>query len=417
MTARNPTLRAPRHPGRIAARSPLSTALALCACLSTPFVHATNPPTAEHAAHGTRPSGMEMAYAVDTWSLVSGGKKSGSGQMNNLDVKAYADLDHYAGLPRTLIEAHLFYNDGGAFSGDHVGDAQGVSNIETGVRLLRVHQAWIEYSGIRRDWSIRGGLMDVNSEFDSLQASGVFLASAHGMGTDIAQSGLNGPSTFPSTSVGIRTTFAVGDSSKLRTAIMDAVPHDPEYPKRSVIRLSAREGLFAINEFDYSNAAFRLLAGRWMYSRKQDGMSLGGGGATCHRSAGVYVRGEMLAGNGDASPRAFFRVGTATGGANVFDRFASMGIAWNGIGTIRAEDETGLAIIWARTGPAYRRALRESGIGGSDAEAGIELTHRFSVSDGLAIQPSIQYVIDPAARKEARNALVVGLRLAFRRSS
>ncbi len=360
---------------------------------------------------------MDLAYTSDVWSVASGGARSGSAHLSNVDLKAYANLEHYFGLHRTIIEVHAFYNDGGAFSGSYVGDAQGISNIETGTRLLRMHQAWIEHTAALGGWSIRSGLMDVNSEFDSLETSGVFLASAHGMGTDIAQSGSNGPSTFPSTSVGIRIAFAVGKSSTLRSAIMDAVPNDPDDPQRSAVRISSREGLFVISEIDHSSERFRLLAGGWMYSRKQEDMILDDTDSTPRRSAGWYVRGEMPdGGDADGNPRGFFRMGTAASRANTFDRFASMGIAWTGMVPARPEDETGLAFIWARTGRPYRQSLLRNGINPPDAEAGLELTHRFSVAGWLAVQPCIQYVISPVASEEAKNALVVGLRIAFNRS-
>src|SRR3546814_14116465 len=91
------------------------------------------------------------------------------------------------------------YNNGRSIS-DLAGDVQAVSNIETGVRALRLYEAWIDQK-IGDAASVRIGLYDLNSEFDALDTAGFFVSSTHGIGTDFAQSGRNGPPLFPATSL------------------------------------------------------------------------------------------------------------------------------------------------------------------------------------------------------------------------
>src|SRR3546814_3118125 len=57
------------------------------------------------------------------------------------------------------------YNNGRSIS-DLAGDVQAVSNIETGVRALRLYEAWIDQK-IGDAASIKLGLYDLNSEFKS----------------------------------------------------------------------------------------------------------------------------------------------------------------------------------------------------------------------------------------------------------
>src|SRR3546814_12299182 len=78
------------------------------------------------------------------------------------------------------------YNNGRSIS-DLAGDVQAVSNIETGVRALRLYEAWIDQK-IGDAASIKLGLYDLNSEFDALDTAGFFVSSPNGIGTDIAQS-------------------------------------------------------------------------------------------------------------------------------------------------------------------------------------------------------------------------------------
>lgn len=74
-----------------------------------------------------------------------------------------------------------------------------ISNIETGVRATRLYEAWLE-TGLGERGSLRAGLYDLTSEFDVLETANLFIHSAHGIGSDIGLSGLNGPSIFPVTS-------------------------------------------------------------------------------------------------------------------------------------------------------------------------------------------------------------------------
>src|SRR5690348_1654208 len=237
----------------------------------------------------------ELAYTTDYWSAISGGTGGHDRVIANLDLVLPADLDRLFGLARTRALVHVIHNNGASFSGDVTGDLQAISNIETGTRMTRPLQAWVEHHGHRNDWSVRVGLYDVNSEFDSLDASGVFLSGAHGMGTDIAQSGRNGPSTFPNTSLGIRFARTLSPSTVLRIAVLDGVPDDAENLQRSTININAQEGAFSIAELDFTGKSIRLLGGAWGYSsplpdiRQELGPHYGE-----HRSMGVYFRGERF---------------------------------------------------------------------------------------------------------------------------
>src|SRR5690606_7795073 len=183
-------------------------------------------PPALPAAAMVSPEGhtpaMELAYTVDAWAVTAGGDR-GMRYLNQVDMIAAFDLERLFGLPRTSARIHLINNGANSVS-DLAGDAQGLSNIETGTRALLPLEAWIEYAGDGGRWSLRAGLYDINTEFDALESSDVFLHSAHGIGTDIAQSGRNGPSIFPHTSAGLRLSLAIGDHATLRVAVLDGVP-------------------------------------------------------------------------------------------------------------------------------------------------------------------------------------------------
>lgn len=47
----------------------------------------------------------------------------------------------------------------------------------------------------------------------------------------------------------------------------------------------------------------------------------------------------------------------------------------------------------------------------TDSEIEIELTYRIHLGDHLALQPDLQYVINPSGTRDVRDALVLGVRL------
>ena len=75
---------------------------------------------------------------------------------------------------------------------------------------------------------IKTGLIDLNSEFDTKDTGSLFINSAHGIGTEFSQTGRNGPSIFPSTSLAVRADAALGNGLTVRVGFFDAVPNDPD---------------------------------------------------------------------------------------------------------------------------------------------------------------------------------------------
>ncbi|MGN6496317.1 MAG: carbohydrate porin [Tsuneonella sp.] len=365
---------------------------ALLAAANAPLAAADEPP----APPPEPPIVFDAVYTADIWRN-EGGTRDGWRYLDNLDLTVSADLDRAAGVPNTRAFVYVLYNNGASLS-ELTGDAQTVSNIETGVRAVRLYEAWLEHD-LTPAASVRVGLYDLNSEFDALDASALFIGSAHGIGTDISHSGRNGPSIFPVTSLAAR--FALQASRKLtvRAAVLDAVPGDPDHPARTAILL--RDGALGIAEADWRSGKLRVLAGAWGYSRPQD--RLGAPGTTASR--GAYLRGEMclLAGE-PCRLAAFARTGIAAGKTNPFDRFVSGGVT----GRIGERWQLGAALAHARTSASARR----SGYAWAD-ETAVELTAAWRVSRWLTLQPDAQFVLNSGERGASPNAAAFGLRFVF----
>lgn len=345
---------------------------------------------------------LQATYTGEVMSNASGGIQRGSRYLDNLDLVAEADLEALAGWKGASVHIYGLYNNGKSFS-DLAGDAQTASNIETGVRAFRLYEAWIEqaFAG----GSLKVGLYDLNSEFDSLDASGLFIGSPHGIGTDFAQTGENGPSIFPSTSLAARLSIEPATGWVVRAAVLDGVPGDPDHPKRTAVKLGNGDGALLVAEVEAPLPHGRLLFGGWRYTARFDDHA----GNSGRSNDGLYVRGETALFEEADDPAqglaAFARLGIADGRFNTFGRFASAGLNYTGPFRGRDEDQLGLAVAAAFTSDAYKRAVPAN-----DTEVAFELTYRAPVASWLSLQPSAHYIINPGADPSVRSALAFGLR-------
>jgi porin len=346
---------------------------------------------------------LDVAYSGEVNSVVSGGVQRDARYLDNLDIVAEADLDALVGWTGASALAYGLYNNGTAFS-PLVGDAQVTSNIDTGVRAFRLYEAWIDqkFGSVA---SLRIGLYDVNSEFDALDASGLFKGSAHGIGTDISQSGLNGPSIFPVTSLAARLDIKPIRGWVMRAAILDGVPGDPDQPQRTAILLPRDDGVLVIGEVETPLPSGKLLFGHWRYTAAFDRFD----GSRGRGSSGFYLRGEHRLAHERDDPdqglAGFFRLGIADGRVNPFDRFISAGFNYRGPFKGRDGDQLGLAVAAAFTSRNYRLSTPAG-----RSEVAFELTYRAPLTDWLTLQPDVQYIVNPGPTPGIRDALVIGLR-------
>jgi porin len=360
-------------------------------------VHQPPPPAAESAVT------LDVAYVAELAANLSGGVRRGARYLDNLSVALDADLDRAAGWQDTTLRVSGLWNNGRSISA-LVGDAQAVSNIETGVRAVRLYDAWIE----RRFGAVsaRAGLYDLNSEFDVLESAAFFTSSAHGIGTDIGQSGLNGPAIFPVTALALRLAVEAAPGVTLRGAVIDGVPGDPDHPKRTTVRLGRGEGALLIGEADVTLGDWRMLAGHWRYTARFDGFD----GRPARGNAGWYLRGERSWPLGEGrSLGVFARLGIAAGRFNTFDRFLAAGAVLAAPLPGRAGDAIGVSVSRAWTGADYRRTMPATA-----AETVLEASWRVALADRLSLQPTVQYVVDPGAAPDVDDALFLGVRASWR---
>ena len=362
------------------------------------------------------PFDFAATYTADLWSNTRGGRARGVRYLDNLDLTLTVDAGAAFGWQGATLFVYALYNNGRSLSGDLVGDLQTASNIDTGgVQALRLYEAWVEQRLAGDRLSLKLGLFDLNSEFDTNDSSAIFINSSFGVGPDFSQSGRNGPSIFPVTSLAVRAQYQLTEHWRVRAAVLAGTPGDPAHPRRTAILLRPRDGVLLVGEAAYQDADTQAAIGSWHYTARFDDLlaSAQAGQPVQHGgNSGVYAYFERRLTHPGPSTglSGFIRVGIADQQANPFGSYIGGGLVYAGPLPGRAADHLGLAVASVALADRFRRAQALTGEPTTARETTIELTYRAPLTPRLTVQPDVQYIIHPGADPRVRDALVVGLR-------
>jgi porin len=336
------------------------------------------------------------------------------------------------------VRLHVQSNRGSSIS-ERVGDLQGVSNIEAPTEW-RLYEFWVEHNLLPGRLSVLAGVYDVNAEFDVVPVAGDFLNSSFGFGPDVSLTGINGPSTFPLTTLGLRIKARPLPRVYAALAVLDGSPGDPTQPDRSRFDLGDGEGALIAVELGYTRAAPGVVAifdeppsrvqtggrrigrgrtvqrqrskvavGGWTYTRDFERWQPG----ELAKSWGVYALGERLVyrgSHGDNGLSLFARAGTASDEVNQLSFYLGGGAVYSGIIPSRPNDVVQLGVAHARNGSPFLRALEADGDQLERAETVVEFGYRAQLGAFFSLQPDVQYVINPGMDRQLDNALVLGIR-------
>lgn len=339
--------------------------------------------------------------SLDGWA-VANGRAAAPVAMNRAQLAATLAGDSL-GLPGLAVHAQIF-NYAGASLSARTHDIQTADAIEA-VPMTRLFEAWIEqrFGSEERNVAIRMGLMDVNADFDAIVAANWLVNSSQGIGADIARSGLNGPSIYPVSSLGIRASWTPSKRWTARLAVLDGVPGDPDRQRLFVAaRLAPRDGALTIGQFDWRwSEKGRVALGVWRYSLARPTLDEG----SSRHDQGWYAEIESAL-PGSTHWNGWLRYGRAAGSVQQVDGYLGAGLTGKGLLAGRKEDRLGLAIARASISSVARRLT-----GLPDAETSFEVSYQYKINQAFALQPDVQYLRHPALIAKAPDALVVGLRL------
>jgi len=358
-----------------------------------------------------RPVALSAVYTADLRSNVSGGVARGTRYLDNLDLQVAIDADRLVGWHGARLFLYGIYDNGVSIS-RLVGDIQTISNIETKVRAARLFEAWVEQD-IGRSASIKAGIYNLNSEFDTTQSGGLFLISSHGIGSDIAQTGRNGPSIFPITSLAVRGELKLGENWLAHVAVLDGVPGDPAHPKRRAIKLSERDGALVIGEVNYLKAGTKAAIGAWGYTARFDPLLASAAPGRGNKGAYIFAEHRLVGTRADdaAGLAGWLRFGIADPRYNPIASYLGGGLVYTGLTPGRSADQVGISFASANFGDRYRQSQAFAGATTDKREVVVEAVYNAIVTPWLSVQPDLQYVVNPGGDAELADALVIGLRV------
>jgi porin len=325
----------------------------------------------------------------------------------------------------------------GAAPSDRVGDLQGVSNLQA-PGAVRLEEAWLQQNLAANHFSLLVGRYDLNAEFYHLQSATLFVNSSFGIGPEFAQSGVAGPSIFPSTSLGARLDVKPSPNAVWRMGVLDGVPLDR--PGGGFHPFAAGDGALLVGELavlarpDTGAAprrrrvhvgrgirlpyAGKVAVGGWYYTARFADLSdtLPDGSAVEHRgSRGAYLiadetlDSDLLGGAGPLS--AFVQLGLGDRRVNRVGGYVGTGLTLAGPFAGRGQDELGLGAAVALIGSHAAAAARAAGAPAA-TETALELTYLMQFGSWLSVQPDVQYVVHPGGAAASRNAVVLGFAFA-----
>jgi porin len=377
-----------------------------------------------------------FSYTSEVVGDVAGGVRRGARALGLAGAQLSLGLRRLVGWPGARVFFLVLDTHGGAPS-DLAGDLQGVSNLEA-PSDVRLEEAWLQPNllGNRLSWLV--GRYDLNAEFYRLQSGGLFVNSSFGIGPELAQSGVAGPSIFPSTAVGTRVEVKPSPNVVWRAAVLDGVPVDR--PKGEIHLFAPGDGALLVGEvallarpdtmslprqrrFKIGRGLVRPYAGKlalggWYYTARFPDLveMFPSGEPVRHRgSAGAYLIGDgtvWSARRGRPGPfTAFAQLGLGDGRVNQIGGYLGGGFTLVAPFAGRSQDELGLAAAAALNGSHFEQAQMAAGAPAA-GETTLELTYLAQLGVWLTLQPDIQYVIHPGGTRGVRNAVVPGLRIA-----
>jgi porin len=376
---------------------------------------------------------LTASYEADAVANVRGGARRGSTYLDVTSVQLTFDLARIARWSGATAYLYALRTHGGMPT-EIVGDLQGTSNLQA-PPALRIEELWLQQNLLGNRLSLLVGRYDLNSEFYRSQSGALFLNASFGIGPEIAQSGWNGPSTYPHTAFGVRMAVKPSPNLVWRTLISrqhlpDGVPptarggalfaSELAFLHRPGTAAVPRDRRFRIGRGMPRPYSAKLAVGGWYYSGRfpaiadtvSDGTPVmidGARGAYLVGDLGIW-RQHVLVPSDTASARTlsvFTQLGLGDGRVWQTARYVGGGITMAGTLPGRTNDELGLAIASAQNGADWVQSTPTA----APSEIAWELSYLAQLLGWLAVQPDVQYVIHPGATRALPRAVVLALRV------
>ncbi len=317
------------------------------------------------------PFAFEASYLGDTYYNAAGGLRTGGGFMGMANLRVGFDIEKAGGWRGGTLFVNGSSIHGKSLSENYLGDWQVASNIDAGEHAY-LHELW--YRQALGRLSLTVGLQDLNADFMAVEGGGEFLNSSFGIPSVMA---VDVPvPIFPLTGLGVTARWEIGERWAWQAALFDGVqtPFEENNPHNVRWRLSREEGALGVTEF-HLDGCYKV-------------------GAYYHTAADDYGFYAMVDQPLGSRLSLFAQAVAAPKAKNENNYYLGAGANY----ILSPRSTAGLAVAHAGL---HRTAHKH--------ETALELYWKYSLNDRIALQPDLQYILNPSAAEQALNDALVGI--------
>nr|WP_238199138.1 carbohydrate porin [Methylobacterium tardum] len=388
-----------------------------------------------------------LISVAESYTNLRGGLRRGSTGLTLLDLDVDVDLDTLAGWTGATAHATFYQIQGSGASRSRVGNLMTVSEIEA-LPASRLSELWFEQSLFDGRLMLRLGELSADTEYMVSQTSILFTNGTFGWPAIFAANMTDGGPAYPLSAPSVRLKYVPSRELSFQASLIDGTPGggrpdsgiDPQRRNPNGTRFPLSDPPLAIAEVSYAyntrpgapGQPGTVTLGGWHRFGRVDALTpdpVSGLGRRVSGDSGVYglidqtIYREPDDPNDGAS--VFLRASASPGDRNLVDFYLDGGIAYRGLLPGRSDDTLGFAAGFTHISAAARRldtiaaAQSSSPYPRRSAETVLEATYQVVLGPGVAVQPTLQYVIHPGggiANSRApegtrvRDATVFGLR-------
>jgi len=370
-------------------------------------------PQADHGAT------LQVVYQGGALGDLSGGYARGSTYEALLTVSLKLDLQKLVNWNGATFYVSGLDPQGTSVTQRYVHDYNVVNSVDGSYNSVRLFELWLQQALWDGKFTIRVGQLTTDTDFFNSANAALYINSIFGtMGPEAHNIDLP---TYPLASEGIRLHVDLTPSLYVQALSVDDNPGSPIIDNRHGGRFGfdSRHGVLSFLEGGYTapqaaNAtmpAADYKVGGYYDTQFHPDVAVA---TDSHGTYGFYLMTDQplytAHGSTADSPRGvagFARISGAPDQRNPVVYYFDAGL--NGMGLIpgRPKDVMGLAFSFERLGTDVQLASGEPVV--SHHEHVIELTYQANLTGSFAVQPDLQYVINPGGFYRTPNALVAGV--------
>jgi porin len=362
---------------------------------------------------------LQVAYQGGALAGLSGGYARGGTYEALLTVSLKLDLRKLVSWNGATFYVSGLDPQGTSLTGRYVHDYNVVNSVDASYNSVRLFELWLQQALWDGKFTIRIGQLTTDNDFFNSPNAALYINSIFGtMGPEAHNADLP---TYPLASEGVRVHADLTPSLYLQAISVNDNPGFPATDNHHGVRFgfNSTHGVLSYLEAGYTppQAANATMPGADYKVGGFYDTQFHPDVATAtdsHGTYGFYLMTDQplytAPGSTADSPRGvagFARFSAAPDQRNPVVYYFDAGLNGTGLLPGRPKDVLGAAFSFERLGTDVQLASGAPVI--SHHEHVIELTYLANLTDHLAIQPDIQYIINPGGFYRTPNALVAGV--------